>query len=237
MPVSTGSALWGLRYEELKQTRRTGGGHAGRSGRRPVRAVCNAWPMRRLALWLGGAAVAAVIAVGLAQTGGKDTSARPKTLGAGEIQRAYAGAAPELAALSRQANALLPGGRAGLEARLRRLRGTPVVVNVWGSWCGPCRAEFPHFQRQALAFAKRVAFIGVDTQDNRGNATKFLRASPVPYPSYEDPRGAFASSLHVIGLPVTVFYDRGGKRTIHQGPYRSNAELAADVRRYALGQA
>ena len=67
------------------------------------------------------------------------------------------------------------------------LRGYPVVVNVWASWCGPCRFEFPHFQRAAAAYGKRVAFLGIDSQDSDDAAATFLREEPVPYPSYTDP--------------------------------------------------
>ena len=61
----------------------------------------------------------------------------------------------------------------------KELRGHPVVVNKWGSWCGPCRAEFPYFQRQAIEHGKKVAFLGVDGKDNDANAEEFLKEFPV----------------------------------------------------------
>ena len=91
-----------------------------------------------------------------------------------EIQRAFAGSPPKLAALHNQGGQLLDGGKDAFHARLDDLRGYPVVVNSWGSWCAPCRGEFPVFQRAAVQLGKRVAFIGLDGQDNEGNARKFL---------------------------------------------------------------
>ena len=68
------------------------------------------------------------------------------------------------------------------------LRGHPVVVNKWGSWCGPCREEFPYFQRQALERGKRIAFLGVDGDDNDDGARELLDEFPVSYPELQGPR-------------------------------------------------
>jgi cytochrome c biogenesis protein CcmG/thiol:disulfide interchange protein DsbE len=150
-----------------------------------------------------------------------------------------AGAPAPLAALHAQANELLPGGVEAYERRIAALAGYPVVVNVWASWCGPCRFEFPHFQRAAAAYGKRVAFFGIDTQDSDDAAATFLREEPVPYPSYTDPDEEIVASIGAtLGLPDTAFYDsRGELVRLKQGPYDDEAELRADVERYALGRA
>src|ERR671936_853689 len=70
---------------------------------------------------------------------------------------------------------LLGGGAAAFRARLRGLRGHPVVVNKWASWCGPCRSEFPYFQRLGVELGRRVAFLGVDGNDNDSDSRRFLR--------------------------------------------------------------
>ena len=110
-----------------------------------------------------------------------------------------------------------------------------MVVNKWGSWCAPCRAEFPALQRQSVKKGKRVAFLGVDGQDNDDDARKFLEKFPVAYPSYVDGDLSIARSFGAVqGFPSTVYYDRKGKIAyIKQGSYPTEAALARDIRRYA----
>jgi thiol-disulfide isomerase/thioredoxin len=152
-----------------------------------------------------------------------------------EAARQLAGAPAPLAALHRQANQLLPGGAGAFEDRLAQLRGHPVVVNKWASWCPPCRAEFPFFQRLSVSLGRQVAFLGVDSDDNRGEAREFLRDFPVSYPSYEDPDQEVARVFKGhLAFPATAFYDRTGKLTfVHQGGYASEARLREDIERYA----
>ncbi len=102
----------------------------------------------------------------------------------------------------------------------RTLRGFPVVVNVWASWCGPCRFEFPTLQKLSARYGKRVAFLGVNSQDSDDAARTFLAEAPVPYPSYTDPDKEIARSIGAdLGLPDTAFYDRNGKLLLPQtGP-------------------
>lgn len=155
-----------------------------------------------------------------------------------DYAKALAGSAAPLAALHRQANELLPGGVDAYEERVAALRGYPVVVNLWASWCGPCRFEFPHFQQMAARYGKQVAFLGVDKQDSDDAAETFLREEPVPYPSYTDPDEEIAESIDgdaTRGLPTTAFYDRDGELAyLKLGPYDDEAELRADIERFAL---
>jgi len=146
-----------------------------------------------------------------------------------------AGSPAELAALHAQASRLLDGGLDAYEARLARLRGRPVVVNAWASWCGPCKFEMPYFSRTAVRLGRRVAFLGVNPDDADDDARGFLRRHFVPYPSYVDSDERIARAIGVrAGLPTTVFYARDGKVAyVHQGQYRDEAALMADVKRYA----
>ncbi len=192
--------------------------------------------MRRV-LGLGLAALLVVaVVVGLGQAGGpseREAKAAPFDLQT-SLQRLKGAPAP-LAALHAQSADVLEGGRTAFRRRLAELRGHPVVVNVWASWCGPCRHEYPMFQRAGTAHGREVAFLGVDTQDARGPATRFLRETPVPYPSYLDPKGApIARSLGLgQSVPATVFLDRRGRTAFaRQGGYASTAELDADIDRY-----
>lgn len=146
-----------------------------------------------------------------------------------------AGAPAPLARVHDQANRLLDGGAGAFEERIQQLRGYPVVVNKWASWCGPCRFEFPFFQNQAQKRARQVAFLGVNSDDNDGNAKEFLRKYPVPFPSYKDPSLEVAAVFNgVQAFPTTAFYDAKGKLSyVHAGGYASEAKLAADIERYA----
>lgn len=156
-----------------------------------------------------------------------------------DYAKALAGSPAPLAALHRQADRLLPGNGDAYEERIAALRGYPAIVNVWASWCGPCRFEFPLFQQAAARYGKRVAFLGIDSQDSDDAANTFLEEAPVPYPSYTDPGKAIAESVGAnLGLPDTAFYDRRGNLVnLKQGPYRDAAELRADIERFAPGAA
>jgi cytochrome c biogenesis protein CcmG/thiol:disulfide interchange protein DsbE len=196
---------------------------------------------RRLIILAGLAALVVVVAIGLAQSGGtKAPTAGAKDgsrLTVGQARRALADAPAPLAALYRDANRVLPASRAQVQRRIASLRGTPIVINKWASWCGPCRAEFPFLQSAATRLGRQVAFIGLNAGDNRANALSFLGRFPLPYPSLEDPdeRAAFALGAS-SNFPITLFYDARGKQTFaHQGGYATQAALVEDVERYALG--
>ena len=194
--------------------------------------------MRKTLPFLAAAALVVVLVIGLTQAGGgSDTAPAPRDSERFDLEAArerLAGAPQPLAALHAQSNELLTGGKDAFEARLRTLRGHPVVINKWASWCGPCRAEFPIFQNVATARGREIAFVGVDGRDKRPAATSFLERFPIPFPSYEDPDEDIARSLDVpANYPATVFVDTDGKPVFtHQGGYRSEADLTADIERY-----
>jgi cytochrome c biogenesis protein CcmG/thiol:disulfide interchange protein DsbE len=173
------------------------------------------------------------LALALAGCGAADPKSEAPPL-ATQLQR-LEGAPPPLAKLHAQAGELLGGGAGAFEARLRALEGYPVVVNKWASWCPPCRAEFPYFQEQAVRRGRKVAFVGVDSNDNAGDARKFLAELPVPYPSYEDPSLKVAQVFKgQIAFPTTAFYDSKGELAyVKQGGYASEADLVDDLNRYA----
>lgn len=176
-------------------------------------------------------AIGSLLALGACGTESTDTSSK-----APDYKRALAGAPKPLAALYAQPNQLLDGGTDAFEKRIEGLKGYPVVVNQWASWCGPCRAEFPWFQKASAKYGKKVAFLGVNSQDSDAAAKTFLGEEPVPYPSYVDPDKDIGGVLKAtLGLPDTSFYDRSGELVFtKQGPYTDQADLVADIERYAL---
>jgi thiol-disulfide isomerase/thioredoxin len=189
---------------------------------------------KRLSIAAASAAVLVVLVVGLLQLGGSQAPA-PSKLTLAQMRASLAGSPPALAALHAQADEIVSGGLPALRARLAALRGTPVVINKWASWCEPCREEFGVFQRVAVARGREVAFLGIDSNDSRGHALTFLRAFPISYPSFFDPGGQAGLAITDSGVtPVTVFVNRAGGRFIHQGPFLSVAKLEAAIRRYAL---
>jgi cytochrome c biogenesis protein CcmG/thiol:disulfide interchange protein DsbE len=190
--------------------------------------------MRRLGRLLLASAAVAAATVGIATCGGTSSDG-DQSANAPDYQGALAGAPRPLAQLYDQANELLPGGTAAFQQRLADLRGHPVVVNKWASWCGPCREEFPWFQDLSAKLGKRIAFVGVDSDDSIAAAKTFLKELPVPYPSYSDPDKSIAEYIKAtVGFPATAFYDSSGQAVfVRQGQYASKADLAADIRRYA----
>jgi len=128
------------------------------------------------------------------------------------------------------------GAPSAFQARLASLRGKPVVVNQWASWCGPCRFEFPFFQHLSKRYSGRVAFLGVDAKDARSDATAFLNKFPVLYPHFYDEDASIARTFGGgRAWPTTAFFDRTGKLVFtHIGAYATQAKLDQDIARYAL---
>jgi len=146
------------------------------------------------------------------------------------------GSPAALAALHEQAGRLL-GNFGALQARLHGLHGHPVVLNAWASWCPPCQAELPIFDRVSAIAGGEVAFLGADTDDTASAARAFLAAHPLAYPSYEVSLGALDQLAPVEGTPSTLFIDPAGQLVdVHPGEYANAAALERGVERYALGR-
>jgi cytochrome c biogenesis protein CcmG, thiol:disulfide interchange protein DsbE len=130
---------------------------------------------------------------------------------------------------------LLEGGREAFEAYVKKQRGSPVVVNKWASWCGPCRAEFPFFASQARKLDGDVVFVGVNSNDNDSDARDFLSEYPVPFASFKDPDLEVAAAFNgVQAFPTTAYYDRRGELAyVHQGGYLKESDLVEDIDKYA----
>ncbi len=111
--------------------------------------------------------------------------------------------------------------------RLAGLRGTPLVINVWAQWCGPCRAEAPFLTEAAGRAGEQVQFLGIDYDDPHPElAVEFARQAGWRYPQLVDPEKATAPDLRIVGPPQTVFVDADG-RVVHRhpGPVTSTEQL------------
>lgn len=112
-------------------------------------------------------------------------------------------------------------GRSSLA--LDHLRSGPYVINLWASWCEPCRAEAPRLAAAAAAAGGRVQFLGVDTADGRDPALSFLHDFGIAYPQLADPNSDVLHRLPAPGLPVTLAVDASGRVA-----YRRIGEISAD---------
>ena len=183
-------------------------------------------------------AVALALSIGVLGCGSDDGAGNPDSeVSLEQATAPLSGAPPELEAVRDEANQLLGGGADAFGERLKELRGTPVVVNKWASWCGPCRFEFPFFQSQAFEHGADIAFLGIDSNDSVEAAERFLEELPLPYPSYLDPDQEIAKEFldnATREFPATGFYDADGELAyLHLGGYPDEETLAADVDRYA----
>jgi thiol-disulfide isomerase/thioredoxin len=168
-----------------------------------------------------------VAVIGASAISGCGTRVRSRAPTPQETRAALAGSPAPLARLHAQANQLVATTPTGFGGVLAGLRGYPVIVNLWGSWCEPCRTEFPVLQQAAVALGRRVAVVGLDVSDSRSAATAFLREFPVSYPSYVDPNAHVAFSIRAGAYyPTTEFYDRTGRLVLtHVGPFTSVGQL------------
>jgi thiol-disulfide isomerase/thioredoxin len=177
-------------------------------------------------------ALVAAVAVAVAACGGGNgpgASAPPET--------STQGAPAKLARNAEQGDRIVGEGKAAFERRLAELRGYPVVVNQWASWCESCRFEFPFFAEAAKRYRTEVAFLGLDSQDERDGAKEFLREFPVGFPSIFDPDAEVAAAYGGgQAWPTTIFFDRDGEvANVKIGAYATAELLDEDIRRYALG--
>ena len=131
--------------------------------------------------------------------------------------------------------ARLPGPGKVLPANLKEFEGmvsgagTPVVVNVWASWCAPCRAEAPLLARAANRYRGKVTFLGVLSRDRPDAGLKFMRTYAIAYPSVLDVTAEISAFLKVSGLPTTLVFDRNGSLVTRVFGGISEQRLAASI--------
>jgi cytochrome c biogenesis protein CcmG/thiol:disulfide interchange protein DsbE len=135
--------------------------------------------------------------------------------------------------LARAAGPALGDGR----LTLAELRGTPVVLNMWASWCTPCRAEARPLEQGWRAWQRRgVLYLGLDIQDLRGDARAFIRRFGATYPSVRDAARGTADRYGATGIPETFFIDKRGHVVGHVIGAASEAQLRAGSRAALSGR-
>ncbi len=146
----------------------------------------------------------------------------------------------ELGPLAERLRGPLADGRLSLA----ELRGSPVVLNFWASWCDPCRKEAPLLEAGwRRSRVDGVVFVGLNMQDARSDARRFLREFAVSYPNVREPDDATARAWGLTGLPETFFLSRDGAVVAHvvglirEPQMRAGLEAAMTGRAVAPGRA
>lgn len=124
-----------------------------------------------------------------------------------------------------------PSGGGEGTVSLAALRGRPVVVNFFASWCVPCRKELPAFRDVAERYEGRVAFLGVNHQDTRSGGRAMLDEFDVPYAAGYDPKGEVAVEYGLFGMPSTVFVSAEGELLERHTGELSAAQLEESIDR------
>ena len=164
---------------------------------------------------LAGGLLTAALLAGCATTESSGTTARtgPATAEAAPpapaCEQLPEGAVPAGADALPQLN--LPCLGPGADVALDRLTGRPTLVNLWATWCGPCREEMPLLQEAYARHGDQVRFLGVDVQDDPDAARWFLDEHDIDYPHAVDSDGELLQELGIRGLPVTLALDADGR--------------------------
>jgi thiol-disulfide isomerase/thioredoxin len=201
-----------------------------RRARRPARGTR---PVRRAAL--GGALAASLLTLAACDGGpiAQDTAAsngQSFVSGSDGTTLFTTGSRPPEPALAAKT-------LAGQSVRLASYRGDLLVINFWGSWCAPCRAEAPTLGTLARQlWSKDVRFLGVDTRDTTAGAEAFMRTFRISYPSLNDANDqialAFRGTVPPTGIPTTLLIDRSGHiaaRIVGEASYTGLKALIARV--------
>lgn len=184
------------------------------------------WPLRLVAL----SVVAALLALlGWATLRAASGSTLPARVAAGERPAAPPFALevlwPRAETWPAQARRALADGRVDLG----ELRGRPIVVNFWASWCIPCREEAPVLNAAARAHAGDVVFLGIDVQDLRQDALAFSREFQTPYVSVRDKGNETYEDYGLTGVPETFYIDAEGRVVAHSPGAISRESLEAGI--------
>jgi thiol-disulfide isomerase/thioredoxin len=171
-------------------------------------------PRRSRSTWRGLVAAVALGAALLVTGCDADTPGARATEPAPPFQSCPVGVTASGPAISGAGQPLpdvaLPCFTGGASVVLSKL-GRPAVINLWASWCGPCRAELPEFQRLADRAGANLLVLGVVTGDTRGAASSLATDLGISFPALFDESGQLQRGVASMALPVTLFVDAGGE--------------------------
>ena len=188
-------------------------------------------PLFRVAQLLTAALVIGMLALLVWRVVAADRGAQlVKAVGAGKRPTAPAFTLPVIWTRSPTWPTVLQPLLAQPKLPLHRLRGRPVVLNFWASWCVPCKEEAPRLNAAARQHAGAVVFLGVDVQDLTTDARRFLRRHDVVYASLHDNAGATYDGYGLTGVPETYWLDAAGRIVDHFAGPVSREQLESGIR-------
>jgi len=161
--------------------------------------------------WVAGPA-ALLLALASGACSGKSDDDTPSPFADCTALAAPAGAGP-----TQLPDVQLPCFTGGKKVALTAIK-APAVINFWASWCGPCRDELPVIQALATGETGKLTVLGVDTGDGREAGASFAAAKQVTMPTLVDADKSLFYALSGQALPMTVFIDKTGRRTIYRLP-------------------
>jgi cytochrome c biogenesis protein CcmG, thiol:disulfide interchange protein DsbE len=124
----------------------------------------------------------------------------------------------------------------GEKVRLSDLKGKPVMVNFWASWCGPCRLEIPLIEEAYQTYDSQMVVLAVNDDESKEIIRDFIEETGITFPILLDPGGRTAALYQVSGLPTTFFIDKEG---IIRGVYMGNLSrsvLERNMRKIGVGE-
>jgi thiol-disulfide isomerase/thioredoxin len=173
--------------------------------------------LRRTAVRIAAVLAATLIVVSCARTGADEPTRSAGQVGYPTVPRNLTRIPPD----QRQELPIVSGPALGSNRTIssQDYRGKVVVINVWGSWCPPCRKEAPDLQAASVETSDTAQFIGITSKDyDPAPAEAFVRSFQITYPSIYDPNGkvllAFAGELPPSAIPSTMIIDRQGRLAV-----------------------
>jgi thiol-disulfide isomerase/thioredoxin len=195
--------------------------------------------LRHTAVRIAAALAATLILVSCARTGADEQTRSAGQVGYPTVPRNLTRIAPE----QRKELPTVSGPTLGSNQTIssQDYRGKVVVINVWGSWCPPCRKEAPDLQAASVETREIAQFVGITSKDyDPAPAEAFVRSFKITYPSIYDPTGkvllAFAGELPPSAIPSTMIIDREGRLAVRVLSEVSKITLVDMINDVANGQ-